>query len=99
MTGFGDRPPHRGGGTETDTGAETGNGSGEGDDVFKSMDPEWHCLHARKKGESASSSVFCRRLVRRLAHFTHTNGEPTCSRICLRRVGTCVCVAPVPLSL
>ena len=29
-----------GGGTETDTGAETGSGSDEGEDVFKSMDAE-----------------------------------------------------------
>ena len=86
-----------GGGAETDTGAQVASASAEGDDVFKSMDAE--CLHARKQGEAASSSVFCRRLVLRPAHFTHTNGEPTCSRICLRRVGTCVCVAPVPLSL
>jgi hypothetical protein len=86
-----------GGGAETDMGTKAGSGSGEGDDVFQSMDAE--CLHARKQGEAASSSVFCRRLVLRLAHFTHTNGEPTCSRICLRRVGTCVCVATVPLSL
>ncbi len=38
-------------GTETDTGTESGNGFGEGDDVFKSMTAE--CLHARKKGETA----------------------------------------------
>ncbi len=57
-----------------------------------------YCLHARMQGEAASSSVFCRRLVLRLAQFTHTNGVLTCSRIFLCRVGTCVCVAPVPLS-
>ncbi len=50
-------------------------GSGEGDDVFRSMDAE--CLHASKQGEAASSIVFCRRRVLGLAHFTHTNGEPT----------------------
>ena len=97
MSKFGNLSVGRGGG-ETDTGSETGSASGEVDDVFKSMDAEY-CLHAGKQGEAASSSVFCRRLELRLAQFTHTNGEPTCSRICLRRVGTCVCVATVPLSL
>jgi ubiquitin C len=42
---------------ETDTGAEAGSGSAENDDVFICMDAE--CLHARKQGEEASSSVFC----------------------------------------
>jgi hypothetical protein len=63
-----------------------------GEDVFKSMDAECTCRHARKQGEAASRNVSCRRLVLRLAHFTHTDGEATCSRICLRRVGTYVCV-------
>jgi ubiquitin len=97
MSKFGDLSVGRVG-AETDTGAEAGSGSGEGDDVFKSMDAEC-CVCMRKQGEAASSSVFCRRLELQLAQFTHTNGEPTCSRICLRRVGTCVCVATVPLSL
>ena len=55
-------------------------------------------MHARNQGE-ALSSVFCTRLVRRLAHFTHTNGEPTCSHICFCLVRTCACVATVPLRL
>jgi hypothetical protein len=96
MSKFGNLSVGRGG-AETGTGAEAGSGCGEDDDVFKSMDAE--CLHVRKQGEAASSSVLCRRLEHRLAQFTHTNGEPTCSRICLLRVGTCVCVATVPLSL
>ena len=39
MSKFGNLSVERGG-AETDTGAETGSGSGEGDDVFTSMDAE-----------------------------------------------------------
>ena len=80
MSKFGDLSVG-GGGRETDTGVEAGSASGEADDVFKSMDAESKVCMQKNQGE-ALSSVFCRRLVRRLAHFTDTNGEPTCSHIC-----------------
>ncbi len=84
-----------GGGGETDTGAEAGSASGEGDDVFKSMDAECKvCMQESKVSHQVAYSA-----VRRLAQFTHTNGEPTCSRTCLRLVDTSVCVATVPLLL
>jgi hypothetical protein len=43
-----------GGGGETDTGVEAGSGSGEADDVFKSMDAECG-VHARNQGETSSA--------------------------------------------
>jgi hypothetical protein len=46
-----------------------------------------------------SSSVISRRLVRRLVHFTRTNGETTYSHICFCLVRTCACVVTVPLRL
>ncbi len=49
-------------------------------------------LSACKQGETASSSVFCRRHVLRLAHFTHTNGEPAAVAFFFFAVLAPVCV-------
>jgi ubiquitin len=88
-----------GGEAETDTAAQATSSSAERDDVYKNMDAECSVCMQERKVSQHQVLYSVDDLFFDLPTLLTLMVRATCSRICLRRVGTCVCVAPVPLSL